>query len=408
MTAHPHSRVESAIGAIARGECVVVADDVERENEGDLILAAEVATPEKLAFLIRHTSGVICVAMSGERLDALELPQMVAQNTDSHRTAFTVSVDLKHGTTTGISAFDRSRTIRALAGTGSGPSDFSRPGHVFPLRAKAGGVLQRPGHTEAAADFARLAGFQPAGVLCEIVNDDGTMARGAELQAFARTHGLQFVTIAELIAWRRRHEVLLTRTATARMPTRHGAFTAHTYRSTLDGSEHLVLVKGTVDGAKNVLTRVHSECLTGDILGSLRCDCGQQFELALQKIESEGAGVVIYLRGHEGRGIGLSHKLQAYALQDGGRDTVEANLDLGLPVDARRYDVAGQILKNLGVGSVRLMSNNPAKFTELEECGLEITGRVPLLTQPNSESLPYLFTKQNKMGHKLNLPFLVA
>lgn len=408
MPANPHSRVESAIAAIARGECVVVADDAERENEGDLILAAEIATPEKLAFLVRHTSGVICVALPGKRLDQLELPQMVAQNTDSHRTAFTVSVDFKHGATTGISAADRSRTIRALAGAGFGPSDFSRPGHVFPLRAREGGVLQRPGHTEAAADLSRLAGFQPGGVLCEIVNDDGTMARGAELLGFARNHELQFVTIAELIAWRRNHEVLISRTGSARMPTRHGSFTAHTFRSTLDGSEHLALVKGNVGGARDVLTRVHSECLTGDILGSLRCDCGQQFELALQTIEREGVGVVIYLRGHEGRGIGLSRKLQAYALQDSGRDTVDANLDLGLPVDSRRYDVAGQILKDLGVGSVRLMSNNPAKFTELEGCGLEITGRVPLLAEPNSENLPYLFTKQNKMGHKLNLPFLVA
>ncbi|MFT4177735.1 MAG: bifunctional 3,4-dihydroxy-2-butanone-4-phosphate synthase/GTP cyclohydrolase II [Luteolibacter sp.] len=400
----PVSSIDEAIAAIARGEIVVVADDMDRENEGDLIMAAEKATPEKIAFFVRHTSGVICIPLSGGRLDQLNLPLMVADNTDAHRTAFTISVDWKPGTTTGISAADRAATIRALANANISAQEFSRPGHLFPLRGKDGGVLERRGHTEAAVDLARIAGLAPAGVISEIVNDDGSMARGTQLIDFAKTHGLHFITVADLVAWRRRHEPLVARVATARMPTRHGIFTAHTYRSHLDGTEHIALVKGDVDGAEDVLVRVHSECFTGDILGSLRCDCGPQLELALQKIEQRGRGVIVYLRGHEGRGIGLAHKMRAYALQDTGRDTVEANTDLGLPVDSRTYDVGAQILTDLGLKTIRLMSNNPAKFTELEGYDLKITGRVPLITSPNQENLSYLRTKQLKLGHLLNLP----
>jgi len=398
------SRIEDAIAAIARGEIVVVADDADRENEGDLIIAAEKVTSEKLAFIIRHTSGLICVATSGEILDRLHLPQMVTENSESHRTAFTVSVDWKHGTTTGISAADRAATIRALADPNSTPDGFARPGHIFPLRAKDGGVLTRAGHTEAAADLARLAGLQTAGVLCELANEDGTMTRGQQLADFAKTHGLHFITIADLIAWRRRNEPLVDLTATARMPTRHGIFTAHTYRSRLDGTEHIALVKGDLTNAKDTLVRVHSECLTGDILGSMRCDCGTQLELALQTIEREGTGVIVYLRGHEGRGIGITHKMRAYALQDGGRDTVEANTDQGLPIDSRNYDIGAQILTHLGLTTIRLMSNNPAKFTKLEGYQLKIVSRVPLLTTPNRENLSYLHTKQQKLGHLLDLP----
>jgi len=397
------SSIEEAIAAIGRGEMIVVADAVDRENEGDLIMAAEKATPAAIAFMVRHTSGVICVGMEGARLDALALPLMVAENSESHRTAFTVSVDWKPGTTTGISASDRNATIRALADPASAPDSFARPGHVFPLRAKEGGVLRRPGHTEAASDLARLAGLSPAGVLCEIVYDDGSMARGLQLAEFAERYGLVFITIADLIAYRRQHEPIVVHAATARMPLKQGNFAAHIYRSLVDGSERVAIVKGDVRGRENVLVRVHSECLTGDVLGSLRCDCGQQLEEALARIEREGAGVVVYLRGHEGRGVGLTHKLRAYALQDGGRDTVQANLDLGLPIDARSYDVGAQILTDLGLTTIRLMSNNPAKFTELSGYRLKIVERVPLITEPNCENLRYLRTKQDKLGHTLLL-----
>jgi 3,4-dihydroxy 2-butanone 4-phosphate synthase / GTP cyclohydrolase II len=395
--------VENAIAAIGRGEMVVVADDANRENEGDLILAAAKATPAALAFMIRYTSGVICVSLSGERLAELKLPPMVADNTESHRTAFTVSTDLRQGTTTGISAADRAATIRALADPNVNAGAFVRPGHVFPLCSRSGGVLARPGHTEAAADLARLAGLSPAGVLCEIVNDDGSMAHGAQLVAFAERHRLAFVTIADLIAYRRRHERLVRHEATAQMPTRHGFFTAHVYRSLLDGAEHIALVKGNVRGTANALVRVHSECATGDILGSLRCDCGDQLEEALARIESEGSGVLLYLRNHEGRGIGLAQKIRAYALQDKGRDTVEANLDLGLPADGRTYDVGAQILVDLGLTTIRVMSNNPAKFEALEGYPLRIVERLPLLTLPRCENLRYLHTKQEKMGHLLGI-----
>jgi 3,4-dihydroxy 2-butanone 4-phosphate synthase/GTP cyclohydrolase II len=398
------SSVEKAIAAIARGEMVVVADDVNRENEGDLILAAEKATPSALAFLIRYTSGLICAPLTAERLAELQLPPMVAENTESHRTAFSVSVDLRTGTTTGISAADRSATIRALADPTVTASAFMRPGHVFPLCSREGGILVRPGHTEAAIDLARLAGLYPAGVLAEIVNDDGSMARGPQLVAFAEAHGLAFVTIADLIAHRRRSERLVTHEASARMPTRHGFFTAHVYRSALDGAEHIALVKGDVRGQQDVLVRVHSECATGDIFGSLRCDCGDQLEEALARIESAGSGVFLYLRNHEGRGIGLGQKIRAYALQDAGRDTVEANLDLGLPADGRSYDVGAQILVDLGLTTLRLMSNNPAKFEALDGYPLRIVERLPLLTKPRCENVRYLRTKQEKMGHLLSIP----
>jgi 3,4-dihydroxy 2-butanone 4-phosphate synthase/GTP cyclohydrolase II len=347
----------------------------------------------------------VCAALTGPRLEELRLPLMVAENTESHRTAFTVTVDLKRGTSTGISAADRAATLRALADPAVGAADLARPGHIFPLRAREGGVLERRGHTEAAVDLARLAGLVPCGVLCELVNDDGTMARPLELVTFAARHDLRIVSIADLVAYRRRTEPLVRAVAEARLPTPHGTFTARVYRGT-DGVEHVALVMGDVraaDQRADVLVRVHSECLTGDIFRSLRCDCGAQLDAALAKIAAEGRGVVVYLRGHEGRGVGLARKLHAYKLQEQGRDTVEANLDLGLPVDARSYDVGAQILADLGVTTLRLMSNNPAKFVELEGYDLRIVGRVPLVIAPNDENRGYLRAKQDKLGHKLEL-----
>jgi len=395
--------VEQAIAAIAAGEIVVVVDDAHRENEGDLILAAERATPEKVAFMVRHTSGVLCATLPTERSAELHLPLMVADNTESLRTAFTISVDYKLGTTTGISAADRSATLRALANPAIGAHDFARPGHIFPLRARDGGVFRREGHTEAATDLARLAGLAPVGVLAELVNDDGSMQNPQQVAQFARDHGLVRISIAELIAYRRRTEKLIEAVAEARLPTKHGVFSAHIYRGVLDGIEHVALVKGDVQGAERVLVRVHSECLTGDIFGSTRCDCGAQLDAALERVAAEGQGVVVYLRGHEGRGIGLTQKMHAYKLQDQGRDTVEANLDLGLPIDARTYDVGAQILTDLGVTTLRLMSNNPAKFEQLDGYPLRIVERVPLVTRPTAENLAYLSAKQLKLGHYLDV-----
>ncbi|HTB81781.1 MAG TPA: bifunctional 3,4-dihydroxy-2-butanone-4-phosphate synthase/GTP cyclohydrolase II [Opitutaceae bacterium] len=397
------SRIEEAVAAMKEGRPVVVADHPGRENEGDLIVAAEKITPELVAFIVRHTSGIICVSLLPDRLEQLRLPLMVPDNAEAHRTAFTVSVDWKHGTTTGVSAADRSATIRALADPGVVAEGFVRPGHIFPLRCEPAGVLARPGHTEAAVDLARLAGLFPAGVLCEIVNDDGSMAQGEQREDFARRHHLPYITIPELVAYRRSRERLVTKTATARLPTRHGVFTTHVYRSILDGAEHVALVKGEVNGRENVLVRVHSECVTGDVLGSLRCDCGQQLENALARVAREETGVVLYLRNHEGRGIGLTDKLRAYALQDEGLDTVQANVKLGLPVDARSYDVGAQILTDLGLTTIRLMSNNPAKFQGLETYRLKIVERVPLLTTPTCENHSYLRAKQVKLGHLLDL-----
>ncbi|HVK74731.1 MAG TPA: bifunctional 3,4-dihydroxy-2-butanone-4-phosphate synthase/GTP cyclohydrolase II [Kofleriaceae bacterium] len=398
------STIEAAIAAIARGEPVVVVDDADRENEGDLIIAAEKATAESLAFMIRHTSGVVCVALTAARLAALELPLMVADNGDAMGTAFTVTVDLRHGTTTGISAADRAATIRALASPSARADEFARPGHVFPLRARDGGVLRRPGHTEAAVDLARLAGLAPAGALCELVNPDGSMARLPELEEFARRHRLVLVTVADLIAYRRRTERLVERVAEARLPTRHGPFTAHVYRSIHDGREHVALVMGEVRDHDDVLVRVHSECVTGDVFGSTRCDCGAQLDAALAQVGAARRGVVVYLRDHEGRGVGLTSKLHAYQLQDAGRDTVEANLELGLPVDSRRYDVGAQILTDLGLTTIRLMSNNPAKFAALAGYALRIVERVPLVTTPTGDNTEYLRTKQRKLGHLALVP----
>ena len=395
------TRVEAAIAAIANGEFVVVLDQEDRENEGDLIMAAELVTPQSLAFMIRHTSGLVCVGVTGERLDELDIPLMVERGTEAQGTAFTVSVDLRAGTTTGISAADRAATVRALVDPAAAPGDFTRPGHVFPLRARPGGVLHRPGHTEAAVDLATLAGLSPAGVLCELVRPDGEMARGEELARFAAEHGLCLITIDELIAYRRRREQLVLRRSSATLPTPYGPFTAHAYESMLDGVEHMVLVRGDVSGTDPVLVRVHSECLTGDVFGSCRCDCGGQLRLALANIAEAGRGVVVYLRGHEGRGIGLAAKIEAYRLQDGGLDTVEANLAQGLPVDDREYGIAAQILDDLGVRAVRLMTNNPAKTEGLGGYGFEITERVPLIVEPNRHNGAYLGAKRRKLGHQL-------
>jgi len=397
----PSTRVEAAVAAIAAGGFVVVVDDEDRENEGDLIMAAERVTPEAIAFMVRHTSGLVCVGMTGERLDELDIGLMVERGTEALGTAFTVSVDVREGTTTGISAADRAATIRALVDPASAPADFARPGHVFPLRARPGGVLRRPGHTEAAVDLATLAGLSPAGVLCELVRPDGAMARGDDLAAFAAEHGLPLITIDELIAHRRRREQLVLRRSSSILPTPYGPFTVHAFESLVDGVEHLALVRGDVTGAAPVLVRVHSECLTGDVFGSGRCDCGAQLQLALANIAEAGCGVVVYLRGHEGRGIGLAAKIDAYRLQDGGLDTVEANVALGLPVDDREYAIGAQILDDLGVRAVRLMTNNPAKLDGLAGYRFAITERVPLIVEPTTDNGPYLTTKRRKLGHLL-------
>jgi 3,4-dihydroxy 2-butanone 4-phosphate synthase/GTP cyclohydrolase II len=393
--------VERAIADIAAGRAVVVVDDEDRENEGDIIFAASKATPELMAFTIRHSSGVICVPMPADMLDRLEIPLMTPHNKDKLRTAYTISVDARDGVSTGISAADRAHTARVLADSATEPWEVTRPGHVFPLRYREGGVLVRRGHTEAAVDLAKLAGLTPAGVLVEVVNDDGTMKRGHELREFADEHGLAMISIDELVRYRRRHENLVERVAETRLPTRHGDYTAYGYRITVDGSEHIALVHGDVSGPEPVLTRVHSECLTGDVFGSHRCDCGPQLDEALQRIVEEGRGVVVYLRGHEGRGIGLVAKLQAYQLQDGGRDTVDANLDLGLPADARHYGTATQVLRDLGIERVRLLTNNPDKVSNLEDFGIAVAERVPLTPHPNDHNIAYLLTKRDRMGHDL-------
>jgi 3,4-dihydroxy 2-butanone 4-phosphate synthase / GTP cyclohydrolase II len=394
--------VDRAIKDIAEGRPVVVVDDANRENEGDIILAASMATPELLAFMIRYTSGVICVPLPGAELDRLQLPLMTSQNTERMRTAFTLSVDAREGVTTGISAADRAATIARLVDPATTAQDLVRPGHIFPLRYAEGGVLRRPGHTEAAVDLARLAGLPPAGVLAEVVNDDGTMARLPELRTFADTHDLALISIEQLIAYRRRTERQLTRQAQTRLPNAYGLWQAFGYRHGIDGTEHLALVLGDVADGADVLTRLHSECLTGDVFGSLRCDCGAQLESAMQVIAAEGRGVVLYLRGHEGRGIGLLSKLQAYELQDAGADTVDANTELGLPADAREYSAGAQMLADLGVRSVRLLTNNPAKVSGLASGGVDITARIPLATAVNPYNLRYLATKRDKLGHQIS------
>ncbi len=400
----PFAPIEDVVAAIGRGEIVVIVDDEDRENEGDLIMAAQFATAEKMAFFVRHTSGVIVAPLTGERCDELRLPLMVEHNTESHRTAFTVSVDLIEGTSTGISAADRAATLCALADPTVGFTAFARPGHVFPLRAREGGVLKRAGHTEAAVDLARMAGLEPAGIICEITNDDGTMSRLPQLIEFSREHGLLLSSIAELIKYRRHHEKLVTRMGQAQVPTDWGTFTCTAFRSDLDDTEHLAFSIGDIDDGRPVLVRVHSECLTGDVFSSRRCDCGPQLHSAMSLIESEGRGILVYLRGHEGRGIGIGHKIRAYSLQDGGADTVDANTQLGLPVDSREYGIGAQILADLGAHKLRLITNNPAKYGGIEGYGLEVVERVSSHVAPTEENLRYLQTKRDRMGHLLDLP----
>jgi 3,4-dihydroxy 2-butanone 4-phosphate synthase/GTP cyclohydrolase II len=394
--------IEEAVAAIARGEVVVVVDDEDRENEGDLIMAAVHATPEKIAFYVKHTSGLICAPLSAERADALHLPLMVSRNTESMGTAFTVSVDLVVGTTTGISAADRAATLRALGDEATRPIELARPGHVFPLRAREGGVLKRAGHTEAGVDLCRMADLPPVAVICEIVNEDGTMARLPDLMQLCREHNLLLISIADLIRYRNRTERLVDRVGEARIPTQWGDFTCIAYRSTVDGSEQVAMVRGQVAGKENVLVRVHSECLTGDLFGSLRCDCGVQLDAALSLIAELDEGVLVYLRGHEGRGIGLGHKLRAYQLQEQGVDTVDANVYLGLPVDNREYGIGAQILNDLGITTMRLLTNNPQKYGGLEGFGLQIVERVPHESAPNPENIRYLRAKRERMGHLLS------
>jgi len=398
----PFSAVEEAIAAVGRGEIVVVVDDEDRENEGDLIMAADAVTPEKIAFFLAHTSGLICVPLTPERVEQLDLPLMVTANTEVQRTAFTVSVDYRHDTTTGISAADRAATIKALVDPHTRPMDLNRPGHIFPLRYRPGGVLKRAGHTEAAVDLARAAGMSPAGVLCEVVSEDkATMARLPELETFAERHGLCLISIADLIRYRRHKDKLVRRIADARIPTDFGEFTVYAYESVLDGEHHVALVRGDIHDQPSTLVRVHSECLTGDVFGSLRCDCGPQLHGAMGAISENGSGVLVYLRGHEGRGIGLAHKLRAYSLQEEGYDTVDANLELGLPADSREYGIGAQILVDLGVTKMRLMTNNPTKYGGLEGFGLDIVERVNIQPVPTPENIEYLRTKRERMGHLL-------
>ena len=394
--------IREAIDAIAAGKFVVVVDDEDRENEGDLIIAAESVTAEDMAFMVKYTSGVVCCAITNERADALHLPLMVANNTEAMGTAFTISVDVAEGTTTGISASDRSLTCKALANGHIAASGFARPGHVFPLRARAGGVLKRAGHTEAAVDLATMAGLAPAGVLCEIVSDDGTMARLPELIEFAQTHDIPIISIADMIRYRNRHERLVERFSSARIPTIYGEFSAHIYRSSLDDVEHLAFVFGDLNENETPLVRVHSECLTGDVLGSLRCDCGSQLDLAMKLVAENGSGAIIYLRGHEGRGIGLGHKMRAYALQDEGMDTVDANVALGFAPDSREYGIGAQIIADLGIQKMRILTNNPAKYGGLQGYNLEIVERVPLISDSNPENVRYLQTKEERMGHLMD------
>ncbi|MGY2023143.1 bifunctional 3,4-dihydroxy-2-butanone-4-phosphate synthase/GTP cyclohydrolase II [Nocardia gipuzkoensis] len=400
MTTGELDTVPAAVAAIASGAMALVVDDEDRENEGDLVLAAEKATAANIGFLVRHTSGVLCVPMAGSDLDRLELPPMTAVNQDPKGTAYTVSVDAAAGIGTGISAADRAHTMRLLADPAITAGDLTRPGHVFPLRAHPAGVLGRPGHTEAAVDLVRLAGLRPAGVIAEVVRDDGSMARLPELLTMARVHGIPIISIADLIGYRHRLESGVVRIVETRLPTRFGKFRVIGYRDETNHAEHLALVFGA-PGNRDVLTRVHSECLTGDAFGSLRCDCGEQLDAALEAVAAEGRGVVVYLRGQEGRGVGLLNKLRAYELQDEGADTVDANLRLGLPVDARRYDAAARILADLGVRSVRLLSNNPAKQAGLTEYGIAVETRIPLQARPTEHNVRYLRAKRDRMRHQL-------
>ena len=395
--------IEEALEDLRQGRMVVVCDDEGRENEGDLTLAAQFATPEAINFMAKEARGLICLALTPERCEQLELPLMAAHNESRFETAFTVSVEARHGVSTGISAADRARTIQVAIDPESRPSDLVQPGHVFPLKAKAGGVLERTGQTEAAVDLMRLAGLIPAGVICEVMNDDGTMARVPDLERYCRRHGLKMVTVADLIAYRRRHEVLVQRVVETSLPTRFGRFAIIGYETSVDDHQHVALVKGDVAGCSEVVVRVHSECLTGDTFHSLRCDCGEQLEQSLAVIEAEGRGVVLYL-AQEGRGIGLIDKLRAYELQDAGLDTVEANLELGLPVDLRDYGIGAQILADLGLSTIRLLTNNPKKIHGIEGFGLSVTEQVPIGVPSNPYNAHYLRTKSQKLGHTLPMP----
>jgi 3,4-dihydroxy 2-butanone 4-phosphate synthase / GTP cyclohydrolase II len=397
----PFASIEAAIEDIRAGKFVVVVDDPGRENEGDLTIAAQFCTPEAVNFMALHGRGLICLCLTPERCDELGLPMMTNHNETPFGTAFTVSIEAREGITTGISAGDRSRTIQVAVDPTQGPRAVVQPGHVFPLRARAGGVLERSGQTESAVDLARLAGLQPAGVVCEIMNEDGTMARVPDLTVFCERHEIRMVTVADLIAYRRRTELLVERVVSVRMPTEFGEFRAVAYRETLNGKQHVALVKGEVDGRENVLVRVHSECLTGDVFHSLRCDCGEQLTQAMSTIQAEGVGVLLYL-AQEGRGIGLMNKLRAYELQERGRDTVDANLELGFPADAREYGIGSQILADLGLTSIRILTNNPKKLSGITGFGLSVVEQVPIEAAPNRENLHYLATKRDRLGHRLH------
>ncbi len=394
--------IAEAIENIRAGKFIIIIDDETRENEGDLAMAAEKVTPEAINFMAKHARGLICLPTIKQRLDELGIPLMVQDNTSKNCTAFTVSIEAKDKVTTGISAFDRAQTIKTVLDPGSKPSDLVRPGHVFPIRARDGGVLVRAGHTEAIVDLARLAGLYPAGVICEVMNEDGTMAKLPELEIMASEYDLKIITIADLITYRLRHEKLVQKVAEAKLPTKFGEFAVMAYRSTVDANEHVALVKGDISGDGPVLVRVHSECLTGDVFGSLRCDCGDQIRLAMKSIAEEGRGVFLYMR-QEGRGIGFHNKLRAYALQDQGMDTVEANIALGFPADLRDYGVGAQILADLGLHNIRLLTNNPKKVVGLESYGLKIVETMPLIVSPNPYNIHYLETKQKKLGHLLGV-----
>lgn len=393
--------IEDALRDIRSGKLVIVVDDADRENEGDFIMAAEKVTPEAINFMVTHGRGIVCMPCDGARLDELQIPLMVAHHAGSHETAFAVSIDIRGRTTTGTSAHDRAATIKAVTEADLDPEDVQMPGHVFPLRAQGGGVLKRAGHTEAAVDLTRLAGMFPAGVICEIMHADGSMARLPELVRVAREHDLNLISIADLIEYRRKQEKLVKKVAEATIPTENGEFEVSAYESVIDGRVHVAMVLGEIGDGENVMVRVHSECLTGDVFGSLRCDCGSQLEAALDRVGEEGRGVVLYIRGHEGRAIGLAHKLRAYRLQEQGRDTVEANEELGFPADPRDYGIGAQILIDLGIRSMRLLTNNPAKRAGLEGYGLSILERVPLEVRPTKENIAYLRAKREKLGHLL-------
>jgi 3,4-dihydroxy 2-butanone 4-phosphate synthase / GTP cyclohydrolase II len=397
----PFAPVEEALDDVRQGKFVVVVDDPDRENEGDLVIAAQFATPEAINFMAMHGRGLICLCLTQDRCEELALRPAATHNTSRYGTAFMDTIEAREGVTTGISAHDRSHTIQVAVDPSKGPSDLAHPGHVHTLQAQPGGVLKRAGQTEAAVDLAALAGLDPAGVVCEVMNDDGTMARVPDLVGYCREHGLKMIAVSDLIEYRRRHEELVERVSSVRLPTAHGEFTAVAFREKLSGEHHVALVKGEVEGEENVLVRVHSECLTGDVFHSLRCDCGEQLEQALARIEAEGRGVLLYM-SQEGRGIGLLNKLKAYELQEDGLDTVEANVELGLPIDARDYGIGNQILADLGLSTIRILTNNPRKVTGIEGFGLRVVEQVPIQTEPNDENARYLATKREKLGHKLH------